>query len=96
MVTKNQQPLLQSQKRNHKVRKTNSAQQSVKKVEEAADDFAETMDYVAIAIQRATDEIEIHQSIANDLYQTFRNQTPELDKAISQSNEQLKLLQARL
>ena len=38
------------------------------------------MDYVAIAIQRATDEIEIHQSIANDLYQTFRNQTRSLIK----------------
>lgn len=87
-ITTTTKPKTQSQSK-----KTNSAQQSVKKVEEAADDFAETMDYVAIAIQRATDEIEIHQSIANDLYQTFRNQNPELDKAISQSNEQLKLLQ---
>lgn len=67
--------------------------QTVEKVKEAAEDFSEVMDYIAIAIERVTNEISIQESIANDLYQTFRNQNPVLEQTIAQTQEKLKFLQ---
>lgn len=66
------------------------ATSSVKEATDAAEDFEETVDFVAIAIERMNAEIELHKSLADSLYQTYRNQNAELNVAISQTEELLK------
>lgn len=65
------------------------ATNTAKKAKKAADDFVQTMDYVAIALERMAASVEQFKGMA-DLYQTYRNQNPELDLAITQTQEQLK------
>lgn len=58
--------------------------------EKAAEDFSETVDFIALAIERMNAEIELHKSLAENLYQTYRNQNAELNVSISQTEELLK------
>ncbi len=65
---------------------------TMKQIKEASEDFCEAMDYISIALDQMTKSIEHNKSLA-DLFQTYRDQNPELDKAAAQLTEKQKFSQ---